>query len=118
MGVPDGPDGGGNRRIHLQWVPDHCELALAGNEQVDAITKEVAALPQLDVPADVRTIYRAASQMSRAEAVRDWPEGWYKRLMSSTYQRRCPARHLVRQRWTYISCAPATGRGTRSTYIG
>ena len=45
---------GGSRRIHLQWVPAHCELG--DNARVDAIAKEAAALPQEDVPVDVGTV--------------------------------------------------------------
>ncbi|KAF0293920.1 hypothetical protein FJT64_008318 [Amphibalanus amphitrite] len=70
---------GGDRRVHLQWVPSHCELE--GNERVDAIAKEAATLPQQGVPVDVRTVYRAASRMARKEAISNWPDGWYRRLM-------------------------------------
>ena len=48
---------------------------------MDAIAKEAAALPQQGVPVDVRTVYRAASRVTREEATNNWPDGWYKRLM-------------------------------------
>ena len=72
---------GGTRPVHLQWVPAHCELE--GNERADAIAKEAAALPQQGVPVDVRTAFRAASRTAKAEAVREWPDGWYKTLMNN-----------------------------------
>ena len=71
---------GGDRPIHLQWVPSHCELA--GNESADAIAKDAAELPQGDIPVDVRTVYRAVSRDARARSLREWPEGWYQKLMS------------------------------------
>ena len=72
---------GGSRPVHLQWVPSHCQLE--GNERADAIAREAAALPQLAVPVDARTAFRAASRTTRAETVRGWPDGWYKTLMNN-----------------------------------
>ena len=47
------------RRVHLQWVPSHC--GIDGNERAYTVTKEAAALPQTQVPVDVRTAHRAAA---------------------------------------------------------
>lgn len=52
-----------------------------GNEEVDKLAKEAAALPQDGVPIDVRTVYRAASREARKRAVQQWPPGWYRSLM-------------------------------------
>ena len=70
---------GGRREVRLQWVPAHCDLT--NNEKVDTIAKDATTLPQQDAPVDVKTAYRAAARTARAQAVRDWPSGWYKTLM-------------------------------------
>lgn len=72
---------GGSRQVHLQWVPAHCDLE--GNERADLIAKEAAALPQEEVPVDVRTAYRAAARAAKAGYIREWPVGWYKTLMGN-----------------------------------
>lgn len=72
----------GGRPVHLQWVPSHCELP--GNDRADGLAKEATALPQEDVPVDVRTVYRAAARATRAHWVREWPRRWYRRLMGDS----------------------------------
>ena len=70
------------RRVHLQWVPAHCDLA--GNERADTLAKEASMLPQDEVPVDVRTIHRAASRAARARTRRERPQGWYRTLMGTS----------------------------------
>jgi len=67
------------RRVHLQWVPSHCDLA--GNEAADRLAKEATSLPQEEVPVDVRTVYRAAVRAARAHSISKWLPGWYRTLM-------------------------------------
>ena len=50
-------------RVHLQWVPFRC--GVDSNEGTDTVAKEVAALPQARVPADVRTCATARAACGR-----------------------------------------------------
>jgi len=68
-----------DRRIHLQWVPSHCDLA--GNERADNLAKEASALPQEDALLDVRTVARAAARWARDRSIKEWPAGWFRTLM-------------------------------------
>ncbi|XP_043205423.1 uncharacterized protein LOC122372368 [Amphibalanus amphitrite] len=68
----------GARRLHLQWVPSHC--GLEGNERADVLAKEASALPQEEVPLDVRTVLRASARAARAKIGRQRPSGWYRDL--------------------------------------
>ena len=71
----------GARRVHLQWVPSHCDLE--GNERADTLAKEASQLPQDEAALDVRTVHRAAARTARARAAADWPQGWYRSLMGT-----------------------------------
>ena len=66
---------GGGCRLHLQWVPSHC--GLRGNE----LAEESAALPQEEVPVDVRTVVRAAARAAKSMICRQRPSGWHRDLM-------------------------------------
>ena len=59
-----------NCPVHLQWVPSRC--GLPGNERADVLAGEASALPQEDVPTDLRTLVGAV----RRAAVRQWRSGW------------------------------------------
>ena len=50
-------------QVFFQWVPSHCELP--GNDRADELAKEASALPQENVPADVRTVHRAVARTAR-----------------------------------------------------
>ena len=56
-------------RVHLQWVPFRC--GVDSNEDTDTVAKEAAALPQVRVPADVRTGPPTARPPERPVAVGD-----------------------------------------------
>ena len=56
-------------RVHLQWVPFRC--GVDSNKGTDAVAKEVAALPQARVPADLRTGPPTARSPERPVAVGD-----------------------------------------------
>ena len=71
----------GGRRVHLQWVPSHCELP--GNEHADKLAREASALSQSGVPVDPRTVYRAVTRTARARWISEWPQGWYRTLMGA-----------------------------------
>ena len=68
----------GTRQIRLQWVPSHC--GLDGNEKADTLAK-AAALPQEDVPMDIRTVHRAAARAASKRTIEQRPEGWFRSLM-------------------------------------
>ena len=59
----------GARRVHLQWVPSHCDLE--GNEWADTLAMEATQLPQDEAALDVRTVHRAAARTARARATAD-----------------------------------------------
>ena len=61
-------------------VPSHC--GLRGNERADELAKESAALPQEEVPVDVRTVVRAAARAAKSRVCRQRPSGWYRDLMA------------------------------------
>ena len=71
---------GGNRRIHLQWVPAHC--GLPGNERADTLAKEAAGMAQEATPVDARTLSRAAARAARKKWQESWPAGWYRDVMA------------------------------------
>ena len=80
------------RRIHLQWVPSHCDLR--GNERADQLAKEASLLPQETAPLDSRTIHRAAARAARTKEAHDRPPGWYRLLMGDRVPP--PVSHLER----------------------
>ena len=41
----------------MQWVPAHC--GLSGTERADALARGASALPQREIPVDVKTIQSA-----------------------------------------------------------
>ena len=70
----------GAHRIHLQWVPSHCDLER--NERADTLAKETPQLPQDEAALDIRVVHRAAAR-TRARATASWPQGWYRPLMGA-----------------------------------
>ena len=68
-----------NRQIHALWVPSHCDIE--GNERADGVAREAAALPQQEVPVDVRTICRAVARATRERHIENWPPGWSRSVM-------------------------------------
>ena len=55
--------------IHLQWIPGHA--GLAGNEEVDSIAKQAAALTQIDTPIDFSTAKAVIHRSTRAKWKRE-----------------------------------------------
>ena len=74
-----------DRAVHLQWVPSHC--GLPGNERADALAGEASALPQEEIPVDLRTLVGAV----RREAVRQWRRSWPTGLFRDIMGDRTPA---------------------------
>ena len=59
----------------MQWVPAHC--GLSGTERADALARGASALPQREIPGDVKTIQSASCSPS-APPGNSWPDGWFR----------------------------------------
>ena len=65
--------------IDVPSMPSHC--GINGNERADSVAKEAAALPQEQMPVDVRVAHRAAAKAIRRRAIASWPDALYRALM-------------------------------------
>ena len=107
------------RRVHLQLVPSHC--GIDGNERADSVAWEAAAFLQEHVTVDVLTAHRAAARADRQWAIASQPDTLYRSLMEDQMLPPPPpswSMATAHRRLMFISSAPVTGLGLKSTYIG